>query len=252
MVPVPMDKDGMRVDLLADLLQKVHIRMVCITPFAQFPTGAQLSPKRRVDLLELAKSYQLVIAEEDQSFGFGYIGTPPATLVAQDRGGRTFLYGSFSRTLAPGLRMGFLSAAEAIVEQIARLQMRHEAGGDPVLECAVAEFLEDGELDRHLLRVRLAYLERRNVCLALMRQYLGDWLEWDEPSGGLGLWVRAKNHKIDLDLWAHRAREKGVMLHSDQRWSFTKSAIGATRLGFVALSPEELSEAVHRLREAIP
>jgi GntR family transcriptional regulator / MocR family aminotransferase len=141
-------------------------------------------------------------------------------------------------------------APPALIERLAVERFLVDRQGDRVLEAAVAELLEDGELPQHVRRMRGVYLERRDALVASLRRRLGDRLELEVPRGGMALWAHAPG--IDVEAWKRRAMARGVAFMIGREFWFKDTRSSHLRLGFAALDPSELDDAVRRMAAALP
>ena len=246
--PLPVDAEGLVVPSLEQLLERRAVHALYLTPHRQYPTTATLGPERRRRLLELAAAHRIAVIEEDHDSTYSFAEAPEAALASQDSTGQVIYLSSLSRVVAPGLRLGFLVAPQGLVERLARLQRSLEWQGDRVLEWAVADLMRDGILSRHLRKARKVYAERRDHLVAGLSPFLGTRLAFDEPRGGLALWLRGAEG-VDLDAWVRAARGRGLVLHPPSHFAFRGMGTG-TRMGFGQLEPERLDEAVARLGRA--
>ncbi len=245
LVPVPVDASGLRVDALEALAAKRTIRAVYVTPHHQYPTTVMLPAARRLALLDLARRARFAIFEDDYDHEFQYDGRPTLPLASADDGSRVVYVGTLSKVLAPGLRIGFLVGPRALLERAASLRAFVDRQGDLALERAVAELIEDGLLARHARKMRRIYRDRRDALAEALEKKLPK-LAFDVPAGGLAIWVRAPR-RTDVDAWAARAAERGVLVHTARRFAFDGRAEPRMRLGFAPLPVPELQEAVRRL-----
>jgi GntR family transcriptional regulator/MocR family aminotransferase len=247
LVPVPVDAEGLDV---ARLETQGDLRAVYVTPHHQYPTMAVMSPARRLALLAWAARRRAVIVEDDYDNEVHYAGQPVLPLASMD-GGRSVIYvGSLSKILAPGLRLGYLVAPAAVIEAMARLRLVVDRQGDQVLERAVADLFEEGVVVGHARRVRRAYLERRDALVEALRAELGDALTFEVPAGGMALWARAPG--VDTEAWSQRAAAAGVHFMPGRSLDVQHRLQHRARLGFAALDPHELREAVRRLAACRP
>jgi GntR family transcriptional regulator/MocR family aminotransferase len=235
---------------LAAVAERERLRAVYVTPHHQYPTTAVLAAGRRLALLELARAHRIAVIEDDYDFEFHYDGKPVLPLAGTDRDGLVVYIGTLSKILAPGLRLGFIVAPEPMIERVTELRMSVDRQGDHIVEHAVAELIEDGELQRHTRRMRRIYRQRRDALVASLRRHLGGALDFTEPPGGMALWARA-SAEIDVDRWAERALALGVYLHPPRRFVFDGQSPRALRLGFAALNEAELEAGVRRLASAL-
>jgi GntR family transcriptional regulator/MocR family aminotransferase len=249
-MPIPVDAGGMRVDALAALASNERVRAVYLTPHHQYPTTAVLAPGRRMALLELARARRIAIVEDDYDHEFHYEGRPVLPLASADRAGVVVYIGTLSKILAPGLRIGYVVAPRALVEALAARRAYVDRQGDQVGECAVAELLEDGEVQRHARRARTAYARRRDVLAAELRSSFGDALAFELPAGGTAIWARVHS-SIDVEAWAAAAAARGIGIQTARAFAFDGRARPYVRVGFALHTEAELRSAVAKLCDAL-
>jgi GntR family transcriptional regulator/MocR family aminotransferase len=246
---VPVDAEGLDVGALEQLAGRRPLRAVYLTPHHQYPTTATLSPGRRMRLLQLAGAQRFAILEDDYDHEFHYDGRPVLPLASASTGGLVIYLGTLSKVLAPGLRLGFLVAPADFVERLVRLRAVMDRQGDHPMEAAVAELLEEGELQRHVRRMRTAYLARRDALAAALTSQLSEACEYELPRGGISLWLRARQPRRFAG-WLERAAKLGVVLAPGSRYAFDGTPPAATRFVFSRHAPAELERAVSLLRRA--
>jgi GntR family transcriptional regulator / MocR family aminotransferase len=250
LLPVPVDAQGLDVNVLRELCRRERIRLLYVTPHHQYPTTVTLTAPRRAELVALARQERFAILEDDYDHEHHYDGRPvlPLASLAPD----VVVYvGTFSKVLAPGLRLGYVAGPRDVLERAARLRLYLDRQSDLAVEEAVAELIEDGELGRHLRRSRRRCLERRDALVDALRRRLGAALSFDVPAGGMALWARAHG-RVSVEAWAERALAKGVLVQPGRRFQFDGRTRPYFRLGFGALNPDELNRAVTRFAEAMP
>jgi GntR family transcriptional regulator/MocR family aminotransferase len=251
LVPIPVDAEGLVVSALAKAAARERIRAVYVTPHHQYPTLAVLSPGRRLELLELAARERIAILEDDYDHEFHYEGRPILPLASADARGSVIYLGTLSKVLAPGLRVGFVVAPTRLIERLTRERFAVDRQGDHVLEAAVAELIEDGELERHSRKMRRLYLARRDALVAALERHLGPRFEPIVPAGGMALWGRAAG-RIDVERWRSRSLARGVLFMTARDFAFDERPRPFARLGFAALTETELEEAARRMAAAWP
>jgi len=247
LVPIPVDDHGIDVDRLEAALP---LRAIYLTPHHQYPTTATLSPARRMRLLRLAAEHRVAVIEDDYDHEFHYEGRPVLPLAARDDHGVVVHVGTLSKVLAPAFRIGWVVAPAPLHEALVAARTFIDRMGDPAVEHAVGELIEDGELQRHTLRARRRYRRRRDVMVELLREAFGERLRFRVPRGGMALWAKAPG--VDVDEWSRRAEAAGVIVQPSRLFTFRGRPRRALRLGYAALEPDELREAVRRLRRALP
>jgi GntR family transcriptional regulator/MocR family aminotransferase len=248
--PVAVDGGGLVLGDLERLLAAGRLRAVLVTPQRQYPTLAALSPERRARLLELAAAHRFAVLEVDQDSEFQFEGRPLAPLAAEDRAGVVVHVGTLSKVFSPDLRLGYVHGPGPLVRRMAESRATFDRHGDPVMERAMAELMEDGEIERHLNRMQQVYRRRRDVLCAALRRELSGAISVEPPSGGLALWVRTRDG-VDVDAWAARALERGVAFQAGRRFAFDGGPVAGLRLGFSNYPEPELEEVARRMGAAL-
>jgi GntR family transcriptional regulator/MocR family aminotransferase len=250
LVPLPVDGDGVVVDALAELVARERVRAVYLTPHHQYPSTVTLAPGRRLALLQLARSARLAVIEDDYDHEFHYEGRPVLPLASTDAAGSVIYVGTLSKVLAPGLRLGYVVAPPPLLERLTVLRSTIDLQGDAVVEAAVAELLEDGEVVRHVRRARRAYHARRDVMAAALREQLGDAVAFTTPPGGMALWLRA-SPDVPVAAWERAAEAHGVHFQPGRRFMFDGRESPHLRVGFAGIEERRLKEAARRLGAAL-
>jgi GntR family transcriptional regulator / MocR family aminotransferase len=248
-VPVAVDRDGIDVDALKRLASRTALRAVYVTPHHQYPTTVTLKAARRLALLSLARAQRLAIVEDDYDHEFHYDGHPVLPLASADGTGTVVYIGTLSKILAPGLRIGYIVAPPAVLRNIVAIRSLLDMQGDLATEAAIASLIEDGELQRHVARVRRVYANRREILANSLRRAFGDDVEFTAAGGGMALWVRLKTAG-DVEAWARRSLEHGVSWYTGRRYAFDGLPKPFARFSFAWLNERELPEAVKRMATA--
>jgi GntR family transcriptional regulator/MocR family aminotransferase len=157
--------------------------------------------------------------------------------------------GTFSKVLAPALRVGYIVAPAPLLKAVIAHRLHIDIQGDRVLEHALAELIEDGHIQRAIGRARREYGARRDVLVTALHRSLADSLTFDVPAGGIAIWVKAAPG-LDIDAWAQRARARGAVMATAQAFSVSGRRRPFARLGFASLNRDELIEGVRRLAAA--
>jgi GntR family transcriptional regulator/MocR family aminotransferase len=243
---VPVDADGLNV--AAGIRKVPRATLAYVTPAHQHPLGCRLSLERRLALLRWAESAGAWVIEDDYDSEYRYTGRPLAPLHALDEGHRVIYVGSFSLTLFPSLRLGFVVAPPALVDGF--LSARSLSGwNSPAVDQAVlAQFIERGLLVRHLRRMRVLYAERQQSLLHEGRK-LEDWLRLEAQPAGLHV-VGWLNGIGEAETMQH-ARSAGVELRPMSLYHAGRPRRSAVLFGFAPFDPAATREAVGRLRRAL-
>ena len=245
-VPVPVDDEGLRVERLAELGPSGP-RVVMVTPAHQFPMGVVLSPGRRAALRDWLAATDGFVLEDDYDAEYRYDRQPVGALQGLEPGRVTYA-GSVSKTLAPGLRLGWLVAPESLMQELVAAKARDDLGTPVVEQLALADFLERGELDRHLRRTRAVYRSRRDALVAALARHLPGC----EPTGvaaGLHL-VVALPAGTDEAALLEAARAAGVGLSGLSEHA-VEPAPPALLLGYGRIAEPAIEAGVQALRVSL-
>jgi len=172
-------------------------------------------------------------------------------LASADHAGLVVYIGTLSKVLAPALRIGYVVAPPVVLRAAAAIRSVLDIQGDLATEAAVATLIEDGEVQRHVARVRRIYANRREILATQLRREFGEGIEFQVPSGGMALWVHFLM-PVDVDAWAERSLERGVAWYTGRRYAFDRRSKPFARFNFAALDERELPEAVRRMVAARP
>jgi GntR family transcriptional regulator/MocR family aminotransferase len=251
LVPVAVDRDGLDVAALRALARRRPLRAVYVTPHHQYPTTVTLKAARRLELLALARDERIAVVEDDYDHEFHYDGRPVLPLASADQAGVVVYIGTLSKILAPGLRAGYIVAPPAVVRSAAAIRSLLDIQGDLATEAAIAALIEDGELQRHVARVRRVYANRREILATSLRRAFGEEVDFTLAGGGMALWVHLRM-PVDVEAWARRSVARGVSWYTGRRYAFDGRPRPYARLSFAWLAEREIPEAVRRMAAARP
>lgn len=249
-VPVPVDREGIDVEAVKRLASRTALRAIYVTPHHQYPTTVTLKAARRLALLAMARAGRIAIIEDDYDYEFHYDGRPVLPLASADHAGLVVYIGTLSKILAAGLRIGYMVAPPAVLRNVAAIRSLLDTQGDLATEAAIASLFEDGELQRHVARVRRIYANRREILANSLRRVFGERIEFALAPGGMALWVHFRM-SLDFDAWASRGIEHGVSWYTGRRYAFDGQPKPFARLSFAWLNERELPEAVKRMDAAL-
>jgi DNA-binding transcriptional MocR family regulator len=255
---VPMGPDGLDVagaEAVLDSLrvQGVRPRVLYTMPTFHNPTGLTMLEAQRGALVSLARRYDLTIIEDDayrDLYYDGGAGPLPSSLYSLDREGRVIRTGTFSKILAPGMRLGWAIAAPEVIRKM--MMLKEEGGTNPFAQHTAVEYGKDGVLLSHIEALVEAYRAKRDAMLAALRQHFPLEAAWTRPAGGFFVWVTLPG-SIDPAQLATLAREEGVDYLPGERCFAETPPQPATymRLSFSNLNLDDIEEAVKRLGRTI-
>jgi len=247
---IPVDGQGLDVDALEGRLRTARIRLLYLTPRFQVPSTVSLVPERRKRLLQLAHQHGFLIIEEDSEAEYTFEGRAILPLAAEAGAESLIHLFSFARLMAPGIRLGLLSAPPAIAERLSQVGRKMGWCSDGVLERAMTELLLDREIHRHIQRVRKVYRERRDALILHVRDRFDGLLEVRPPAGGLSAWVAAEPG-LDLEGWCRRCAAEGIALLPGARYSLEHPHPPGFRIGYASLTPDEMVDVLDRMKAAL-
>jgi DNA-binding transcriptional MocR family regulator len=236
---------------LEDLLQRYRPKLLYTNPTYHNPTGRTVPLAVRQELLTLAARYRLPVIEDEPYRELGFGSAPPPTLLELDEHGLVIHLGTFSKTLAAGLRLGWLVAPEAVIDQLALVKQRCDLFGAGAFQLAVAEMLARGSYDAHLHALRAEHARRyAAMVMALERRLPRHTFSWAPVDGGLYLWVHA-GPGADTRYLAQRALDAGVGVVSGEPFYPEGAGWHELRLCFARNPPEAIVRGVDRLAQVL-
>lgn len=249
--PVTVDEHGMDVSQLPDVSSPVAY----LTPSHQYPMGATLSLPRRMELLAWADKHDAYILEDDYDSDFRFTGAPLTALKGLDRNDRVVYMGTFSKSMGPGLRLGYIVLPKALVAPARRLKALMNNGQSWLEQAAMADFMFEGGFRRHLRRMRQTYLERRDVLLAALKSNFGDCQVRGEDAGMHLTW-RIPDRYPHAEEIERLAVLEGVGVYALStgaalQFGTTEESRRYLVLGYAALTPREIEQGIARLAECL-
>ena len=244
------DEFGIKMDELEQLCLTHKVRMVYVTPHHNYPTTVSLRADRRIQLLQLSVKYGFVIFEDDYDYDFHYLNKPLSPLASSDDAGMTLYCGSFTKTISPAFRVGYLVGSANVIRHLAKLRRIVDRQGDTMLDNAIAELLQHGIIQRHLRKSVRIYRQRRDVFADLLRSELSKWVDFKLPEGGMSVWAEF-DPSVNLQVLAKKALQKDLFFSGGREFYLPDTEVNATRFGFASSTPEELGQCVEILKSLL-
>lgn len=250
-VGIPLDHDGMRVDALAtaldDLKRKnVRPKYIYTIPTVQNPTGTILPVERRQEMLRLSATYGVPIFEDDCYCDLIWSGERPPALYAMSEHGGVIHIGSFSKSIAPALRVGYIVAPWEVMSRM--LALKTDAGTGALEQMVLAEYCA-AHFSRHVPALRRGLRAKLETLMESLREHFGEAAEFDDPKGGIFLWVKLPD-RVDTTKLYQPALAAGVAINPGPEWSVNKGhSRSRMRLCFASPSHEEIHQGVAALAE---
>ncbi|NUS85070.1 MAG: PLP-dependent aminotransferase family protein [Streptomyces sp.] len=240
-VDVPVDDEGLCVDALPD-----HVRVVYVTPSHQFPLGMPMSLRRRMALVEWAERHGAVVIEDDYDSEFRFGGRPIDPLQSVDRAGHVIYVGSFSKVMLPSLRIGFLVAPTPLRDALRAARYVTDWSTSFPTQAALARFIDDGLLARHIRRMRQEYAARHELITTGLTERFADRYDVIPSSAGLHITAYATDDPAEL---AARARASGVALYTLSEVAMSRSVRPGLVFGYGAIAAPDIGPALRRLSD---
>ena len=250
-IGIPLDGEGMRMDMLADELADLKRRgitpkYVYTIPTVQNPTGTIMPQARRAELLELAEQYGVPIFEDDCYADLIWDGRRPPALYSMSKTGNVIHIGSFSKSIAPALRVGFIVAPWNVLSRM--LALKTDAGSGALEQMVLAEYCAP-HFTSHVPKLTRGLRAKLDTLMEALNEQFGTSAEFEEPKGGIFLWVKLPDNVDTLKLY-QTALKAGVAINPGPEWSTDKAYAGSRlRLCFASPSHEQIREGVAMLAE---
>lgn len=251
-VPVPLDSDGLQVESLiqAAKASSQPPQAVFLTPSHQFPTGATLSLDRRLAIIEWAHQHHSWIIEDDYDSEFHYAGKPTACVQGLDPHERTIYIGTFTKSLFPGLRIGYMVLPPSLVAPMTVARTLQDGHNAPIPQLTLARFMEGGHYGAYIRTMRAVYAERRDALARLVREHLAEFVEPQVPAGGMQMpcvFIRDIPERKAVE----SARLAGIDLLGLSALHASSPHQGGFLMGFAAHAPHELEAAIQKLAKVL-
>ena len=244
-VGAPVDAQGIVVEAIPD-----DARLIYVTPSHQFPLGMPLSVARRRALLARAQAIGAIVVEDDYDSEFRYEGRPTDSLQGMDDTGNVALVGSFSKTVSPSLRLGYVIAPIAVAQAVANVKHLVDWHTPTQTQVALAKFMSDGDLHRHIRRCHGAYAERRDRLRSRFADDLARWFEPVPTTAGFHLSALARR-PLDMPTLLNLARRVGVGLYPLAPFHHFTPPRDGLLMGFGVIAAEDIDPALDRVRAVL-
>ncbi|MCC7373679.1 MAG: PLP-dependent aminotransferase family protein [Verrucomicrobiales bacterium] len=254
-VPLPGDHDGLRTDSLHGLDRgRTRAKLLYTIPNFQNPSGTTLSHPRRQELVQECRTRGIGVVEDDPYGELRYEGEAPPSLLSLDaalaaknpEASNVLRVGTFSKTLAPGLRLGWVTGPTAVIDKLVQARQATDLHPATLNQWIALELLEQGSLEERLPAIRAEYRRRRDLMIAALDQHLGRFATWTRPQGGMFLLVQLNAGKSAADLLPE-ALKAGIAFVPGDVFHTDASGANTLRLNFSNTAPERIEEGIRRL-----
>lgn len=255
LIGIKLDEQGERVDLMEKALAEMKAKgekpkFIYLVPDFQNPAGITMPESRRLEIIELARKYDVLIVEDSPYRELRFNGKPQRTIYQLEGTGQVILLGTMSKIFVPGFRIGWVVAHPEIIDKIVVAKQATDLCTSPFVQKIAAKYFEKGYFDENLKGIISSYRDKRDGMLAAFRKYMPQGVAWTEPEGGLFLFLTLPDHMDAEELFALAIEENvafvlGHVFHCDG------SGRNTMRINFSFMSKELNEEGVRRLANAI-
>ncbi|WP_198931772.1 aminotransferase-like domain-containing protein [Labilibacter marinus] len=248
--PVPLTNQGLNPFLLEETLIQKNIKLAYLVPNFQNPSGISYTEQRRAEVAELITKHNVLIIEDDPygSIRFGEKAHHSLYYYAPEH---TFMLGTFSKTVAPGFRIGWIVAPnQHYYEKLVTAKQAADLHSDIFSQRIISSFLSEYELENHIKKIIKAYKSQSEVMIQAMEEHFPSEASFTKPQGGMFCWVNMPSHFSAMKLF-HEAIKQNVAFVPGVPFYIGKQDSNTFRLNFSCSTPEEIQEGIRRLSEAI-
>ncbi|MFD1675934.1 PLP-dependent aminotransferase family protein [Alicyclobacillus fodiniaquatilis] len=247
-VPVSVANGGIDMDVVEDVFKRMRPRLLYTMPSFQNPTGVTLDLARRKRLIEIASKYDVTIVEDGVCSELQLFGQSPPALHAL--GGPVIHCGSFSKSLLPGLRIGYIVAPPDVIRRLTLRKQMYDISNPGLFQRALTIFLDNDQFNPHLRKVLAVYRQHRDATLEALRNYMPEDVTWSEPEGGLGIWVRCPL-QIDTTALYLDANQAKVTFAPGRVFFAANAPTNYLRISYGVETPKRIDEGIGLLAELI-
>lgn len=248
---VAMDEDGMKMDALEDAL-KAHpeTKLIYTVPNFQNPTGRTMAVDRRKKLAELAAKYDVYVLEDNPYGEIRFAGQHVPAVKSFDKTGHVFYMSTFSKTLAPGFRLGWVVADKEVVNKLTVLKQSADLHTDNLVQYAVAQFFKDNDVDAHVKEISDLYGKRKQLMTDGIKKYFPAGVKYTNPEGGMFLWVEVPGVDDTVELFKECLKHNVAFVPGDPFFA-GKPQPGAFRLNYSNAQEDKIKVGMKQLGEAL-
>ncbi len=239
LIGVPVGAEGLDIESLERAIARERPRLLCVTPNFQNPTGAAMPLAARQALLRITQAAGVIVIENDIYGPLCYEGSSVPSIKQLDETGDTILLQSFSKVAFPGLRVGWVIARRALIEELTEAKQWSDLHTDQLSQAVLLRFAESGRLERHRERMLIAGRERLHSALEACEQYLPAGAKYTRPRGGMSLWIELPE-SLDAGELLPRAEREGVTYLPGRYFAVTRPQPNCLRISFAGMTPEEI------------
>ncbi len=247
--PIPLNEDGLDIRALKSVISCAGPRLIYTIPNFQNPSGISYPERNRLAVAEIVRETNMILIEDDPYGDLRYSGTPAASfkkLCPEN----TILLGTFSKTLVPGFRLGWVAAPEKIMDKLVIAKQAADLNTGLFTQCIVYQYLKDNDVEKHLARIKEAYGRQMKAMQESIREYFPPEVKCTHPQGGMFLWASLPYGISSRKLLDLARRQKVIFVPGDSFY-INREEVSDMRLNFSCADPETIRTGIRRLAGAI-
>jgi len=248
LLDVPLDKEGIKCHSIGRLKRQHNAALLYTIPTFHNPTGILMSERRRMELLEICQKESIPIIEDDVYGDLWFESPPPKPLKTHDTQGNVLYIGSVSKTLSPGLRIGWIVGPEPVIDRLADIKMQIDYGSSSISQYAVNKWMNSGLYEDFLKEIRIELKSRRDFTIQILKKYFSEIAAWNVPKGGFYIWLRLQSGVSTRKLFELALRE-GILINPGS--VYEKNDYQHLRISYSYASIEKLEKGLIDLAKLI-
>lgn len=250
-IGVDTDDEGIDTELLDKILRENQkVKLLYVIPNFQNPTGKAWSLKRRIAFLEVIKKYDVLVVEDNPYGEIRFEGSPVPSLKSMDTEGKIVYLGSFSKVLAPGLRLAWICATSEIIRQAELIKEGWDLQCNQFCQVQAVEYIQSFDFEAHIKKIQQRYKSKCNLMLEQMSKEFPENVSFTRPEGGMFIWVTLPEH-LDAGTFLDIALEKGVAYVPGEFFYADEGPKNTLRMNFTTVSEEKIAEGIKLLGQAL-
>lgn len=251
LVSVEMDEDGMKLDMLEEALQaNPNTKLIYTIPTFQNPTGRTLSLERRKKLAQLAVEYDVLVLEDNPYGAVRFEGEALPAVRSFDETGHVIYTSTFSKILAPGLRLGWVVAPLELINKYTIMKQSVDLHSDQLAQYIVATFFKNNDIDEHIAKITALYKERKDLMMTAIKKYFPETVSYSQPEGGMFIWIEVPGITDTQELFDH-CIQNNVAFVPGEPFYCDEVVPGTFRLNYSNMPEEQIELGMKRLAQAI-
>lgn len=245
---IPLDEEGIKHDSIGRIKRQHNASLLYTIPNFHNPSGTLMSERRRMELLKVCQKESIPIIEDDVYGDLWFEGPPPQPLKCNDTQGNVMYIGSMSKTLSPGLRIGWVVGSEPVIERLADIKMQTDYGSSSLSQYAVDKWISSGLYEDFLKEIKAELRVRRDFTIQILEKYFSEIATWNVPKGGFYIWLKLQSGTSTRKLFDLALRE-GILLNPGS--VYDKNDDQHLRLSYSYASMDQLEKGLIHLAQLI-